>query len=258
MIRLTYLLRRRAGMTLIEFQQGMLESYGPLLARYARDLRIVRAMQVHTLDEPGAGRLGGTRGEMEPPYDAVVEAWWWHERERDAALATAAGEAAIAALIEAERELIDLPNSSLWFNYEYPQVNPSPENLLASERSSLVKLYYPLRHVASLSLDEAQLYWRAHHGPIIRSQAAASRILRYVQVHRYPDPLEARWREQRGTAVEPYTGHAELWFDRNEFGASGPERTAAGRRAEDDERNFIDFARSTMWWAKEYVIADYR
>jgi len=136
---------------------------------------------------------------------------------------------------------------------------PAPEDLVAWTRSPIVKLFYCLRHLPGLSLEEAQIYWRTHHGPVIRSQATAMRVLRYLQVHRFEDALDARLRDARGTVVEPYTGHAELWFDRNEMGgAPSTERRQAAQRAEEDERNFIEFARSSMWFAKERVIVDRR
>jgi hypothetical protein len=71
-------------------------------------------------------------------------------------------------------------------------------------------------------------------------------------VHRVADELEDGLRAARGTVTEPYMGHAELWLDRAAFGVSTPERVAAGQRAIEDERRFIDFARSTMWVAKEH------
>jgi hypothetical protein len=259
MIRLTYLLRRRPGMSLDEFQSHWFEHHGPLVASRAHRLRILRYVQVHTLDEPVNKGPWGTRGEMEPPYDGVAEVWWSSRRDLAEAVATADWADAGAAMLEDERTFIDLPNSPLWLNYEYPQVNPAPEELVARKRSSIVKLFYCLRHKQDLSFEEAQLYWRTHHGPVIRSQATAAKVLRYVQVHRYEDDLEASWRAERGTVVEPYTGHAELWFDRNEMGGSpSPERARAPQRAEEDERHFIDFARSSMWFAKERVIVDRR
>jgi hypothetical protein len=106
----------------------------------------------------------------------------------------------------------------------------------------------------SLTLDDAQLYWRTQHGPLIRSMAPAMGMLRYQQVHRFDSPLEAAMRESRGTIVEPYTGHAEAWFERGS--ATAPETSVAGRRAVEDEAHFIDFARSAIWIGKEHVFVD--
>ena len=141
--------------------------------------------------------------------------------------------------------------------------NPAPVDELYVDgvsslisRSGVVKFYFPLRARRDMKEDEAQLYWRTNHGPLIRRQAAASGILRYVQVHRFETELEAALREPRGTSAEPYTGHAELWFDRREMGVRSPEREIAGQRAIEDESKFIDFERSSMWLAKEHVIID--
>lgn len=256
MIRLTFLLRRRAEMSLDEFQTYWRQNHGPLVAKNARKLNVLRYVQVHTLDDPINEQLPGARGAMEPPYDGVAELWWNDREEVVAALEDPAGQAAGEELLEDEKKFIDLARSPLWFAYEYPQVNPTPETLVATERSPLVKYYYPLRHVSDVSTEELQLYWRTSHGPLIRSLAPAMRVLRYVQVHRYEDALEAALREARGTEVEPYAGHAELWFDRGAMGLESPERERAVALAYEDERKFIDFPRSSMWLAKERVFVD--
>ena len=81
-------------------------------------------------------------------------------------------------------------------------------------------------------------------------------MLRYVQVHRFAHPLEQALREARGTEVAPYIGHAELWRDRRLQGASTPEGDAASARAIADESNFIDWSRSSIWFAKEQLLID--
>jgi hypothetical protein len=250
-------------MSLTEFQTYWRENHGPLVASHAHRLNILRYVQVHTLEEDearAAQRAADPRGQMEPPYDGVAELWWNNRGELATAMTSADGDAAAAELLEDEKKFIDLPNSPLWLAYEYPQINPSPENIVATEMSSLVKLHYPLRHLPSLTLDEAQLYWRTNHGPIIRRNGTAGNIKRYIQVHRFEDELEEQLREARGTVVEPYTGHAELWFERSARapGAATPEMMLSGRLAYEDETNFIDFVRSTTFYAKERVFIDNR
>ena len=118
-----------------------------------------------------------------------------------------------------------------------------------------MKLHFPLRAVVGQSMEEAQLYWRTSHGPLIRSHAGANGMLRYQQVHRFESEIEAALRASRGTVVEPYLGHAEVWFDRG-AGRRGPEAAEAGRQAIEDERKFIDFGRSCMWIGKEHRFID--
>ena len=255
MIRLIFLLRRKPTLSLAEFQRYWREEHGPLVAGHAGHIGALRYVQVHRVDDVVNERMATARGGMEEAYDGVAELWWDSEQALSSALSTTAGEAAGLALLEDEQRFIDLPNSPLWFAYEYPQVNPTPENIVARERSGIVKLYFPLRRRAELTEDAAQLYWRTSHGPLIRSQASAAGILRYQQVHRFESPLEAQLRESRGTVVPPYTGHAEVWFDRG-VQRAGPEAAASGARAIEDESKFIDFKRSCMWIGKEHVFID--
>src|SRR5262249_22258080 len=130
-----------------------------------------------------------------------------------------------------------------------------PEGTLARVKSPIVKLHYPLRHPTSMTMEEAQLYWRTSHGPLVRSMAAAGGPIRHQQVHRVRSPCEAALPDARGTTVEPYMGHAEAWIDRTNRGSS-PEAKEAGRRAVEDEAHFIDFARSAIWIGKEHLLID--
>ena len=255
MIRLTFLLRRKPELSAEAFRNYWLIEHAPLVASHARHLNVMRYVQVHTLSDPANEAMASARGGMETPYDGVAELWFENRDALMASVSTPAGERAGAALLEDESRFIDLPNSPLWLAREYPQVNPTPENLVAGERDTLVKLYYPLRSLGELSEVEAQTYWHTNHGPLIRRQAAGAGIQRYIQVHRVEDELEAVLREARGVKVDAYMGHAELWFDRA-LSASTPERKTANQRAIEDEAKFIDFKRSCMWLAKEHVIVD--
>ena len=259
MIRVTFLIRRKPTLSAADFTAYWLHEHGPLVASVANRLNMLRYVQVHTLDDPANGAMATARGGMETPYDGVAEVWFENRAAFVAATDTRAGRQAGARLIADEGEFIDLANSTVWLGYEYPQVNGTPENLLATERSTLVKLYFPLRAGGDHTDVSAQHYWRTTHGPIIRRQAHGSGIARYVQVHRaLDDELCAPLREARGCAVAPYLGHAELWFDRTALQVSTPERSESGQRAIADESTFIDFANSAMWLAKEHQFVDHR
>ena len=263
MLRLTFLLRKKPGLSHDEFYRYWLEEHGPLVASHARRLGVLRYVQAHTLrDEAALDAAAGmakARGGMEPIYDGVAEVWFETQEALMAASSSSAGRAAAKELVADEAKFIDLPNSPLWLGHEYPQVNPTPENIVATPRSGLVKLYFPLRMKPDLPLTEAHQYWYADHGPLIRRQAAGSGIERYLQVHRVRDErLDAAFTRARGTKAEAYDGHAELWFERAALAGSTPEQVAAGRRAVSDEAHFIDFKRSAIWLAKEHVFVDHR
>ena len=187
---------------------------------------MLRYTQSHRLDDPMNAAMAAARGGMEEPYDGVAELWWESEESLRAAGATEAGRRAGAALLADEAEFIDLAASPLWLAHEYPQVNPTPETIVARPTNRIVKLHFPLRHVADLSFDEAQRYWRVQHGPLIRSMAPAMGMLRYQQVHRFETPLEDALRAAGARRSEPYTGHAEAWFERG--GGAPPEAAEAG------------------------------
>ena len=254
MIRIVFLLRRRAGLSLDEFHTYWRDEHGPLAASFQTKLGIQRYTQSHRVDDPFNAAIAAARGGMEPPYDGVAELWWESEDALAAASSTPEGQRAGAALLADEAAFIDLPASPLWLAHEYPQVSPA-EPVVARPTSTIVKLHFPLRHPPSMTLEDAQRYWRVQHGPLIRSMAPAMGMIRYQQVHRYESAFEAALREARGTTVEPYTGHAEAWFDRRTLGGA-PEAAAAGERAVEDEARFIDFARSAIWIGKEHVLID--
>lgn len=251
MIRLTFALRRQTRLSLEDFQRYWRDSHGPLVAGLAAKLGILRYVQVHRLDDPFNAAMAASRGGMEPAFDGVAELWFASEQAIADALASDDGARAAQALLDDEAQFIDLPESPLWLAHDYPQVNPTPETLLATGRSNLVKLHYPLRQLPGQDEGEAQAYWRTTHGPLIRRQAAGSGIQRYIQVHRTASPLEDAMRQARGTTAAPFMGHAELWFARTDLGVSSPERQLAGARAAEDEANFIDFSRSSIFLGKE-------
>jgi len=120
----------------------------------------------------------------------------------------------------------------------------------------MVKLVFCLTRLPHLSREDFQRYWRERHGPLVRESAKVLGIRRYVQAHTLDTPLNDALRRGRG-GPEAYDGVAELWFDSLEaLAAAGgtPEGKAAGRRLVEDERTFIDLARSPVLIAAEHPI----
>jgi uncharacterized protein (TIGR02118 family) len=107
-----------------------------------------------------------------------------------------------------------------------------------------------------MSRDEFQTYWRETHAPLVAQHAGALGIRRYVQVHTRGTMLDVGLRKSRG-GPEPYDGIAELWYESESAIAESlktPEGIAAGRTLLEDERRFIDLARSPLWLGQEHVI----
>ena len=257
MIRLVYVLRRKENLSLAEFQTYWKEKHGPLVAKHSTTMKVRKYIQSHTLDDPANEAVRESRGAMEA-YDGVADLWWDSE---EALLASAESEeyqAAATELFEDEQNFIDFSRSCFYFTYEVPQVNPTPENIVAREKSRIVKLCFFAHHLDSLTLEEAQFYWRANHGPLIRSNAQTMAIKRYIQVHQLNSPLNDMSLNPRGTMEKPFMGHAELWYDRAEIQANAeiPEAQKAGEAAKQDEAKFIDFSTSALWFAKEHIFVD--
>lgn len=120
----------------------------------------------------------------------------------------------------------------------------------------MLKLTFCLHRLPHLSREAFQRYWRETHAPLVRRHAPALGLERYVQVHAAHDDVAAALRASRG-APESYDGVAELWWrDRAAFDAAlaRPEAQRAGAELLEDERRFIDLARSPLWLGEEHPV----
>lgn len=117
----------------------------------------------------------------------------------------------------------------------------------------MIKLTFCLVRLPHLSREAFQDYWFNSHGPLVRSVGEVLGIRRYVQTHSLPDAVSEALRASRGGPA-PFDGVAELWYESLEDLASrlgDPKAQAAGRLLLEDERKFIDLARSPLWWGEE-------
>jgi uncharacterized protein (TIGR02118 family) len=119
----------------------------------------------------------------------------------------------------------------------------------------MIKLVFCLRRKPELTREQFQEYWYTTHAPLVRKNAEALRIRRYVQVHTRDTPMNAAIQGSRNAPPE-YDGVAELWFDSLEDMAANrsPAAAGAGRELLEDEGRFIDLANSPIWFAEERTI----
>lgn len=249
MIRLTYVLRRREDVAFADFQAYWLNEHGPKVQKVANELNIRRYVQLHTLVEPKSPPTDPLRGAMQKPFDGVAEFWF---DSMESLLESSEQRSAIdAELIEDERRFINHDQSAGWIAYDCPQINPSPETVVATPDSSIVKLFYVLSHPEQANLEDVQSYWRVQHGPLVRKVGPEIQALRYIQVHRLEHEFNQAFAIGRGT-LDGYFGHAELWFDLSKDTEAGAKDASV--LLYEDEANFIDFARSSSWYGKEHVL----
>ena len=118
----------------------------------------------------------------------------------------------------------------------------------------MIKLTFALVRRPELTREAFQTYWFEHHAPLVASVRDVLRIRRYVQSHSLAPELSEPLRQSRG-APPQFDGVAQLWWDSLEDVANtDPEAVAAGRLLLEDERKFIDLARSPLWWSEEKEI----
>lgn len=110
------------------------------------------------------------------------------------------------------------------------------------------RIIFPLRRLAHLDRSQFQSYWLERHAPLVKQHALTLGIVRYQQVHTLQDT--------RPTKVDPFDGVAELWVDPASATGTAENQRSAGLALLDDERNFIDLARSPIWTAEEDVLLE--
>ncbi len=122
----------------------------------------------------------------------------------------------------------------------------------------MIKLTYCIHRRSELSAEAFRKYWIEEHAPRVAGHAAALGARKYVQSHTLDWDMNTALRASRG-ALEAFDGITEVWWESREaFEASmaTPEGRAAGRDLLEDERTFIDFARSSLFLTEEHTIFD--
>jgi uncharacterized protein (TIGR02118 family) len=125
-VKLTFAVRRRAGIDPAEFHRYWREQHGPLVKSLQHALGIRRYVQTHRVETPLNEMLRASRGALEP-FDGVAELWWDDVEALAAATSTPEGSAAGRTLLEDESTFIDLERSALWLGEEVeiiPSVTP--------------------------------------------------------------------------------------------------------------------------------------
>lgn len=119
----------------------------------------------------------------------------------------------------------------------------------------MLKLSYCLRRRPDLSHEEFLSRW-ADHVPLVQRVAGALAVLRYVQVHTWPGRANDRLRVPRGSPV-PFDGIAETWYESLEAAlaaAASDQGRDAWEALVEDERRFIDFGASPIFFGQEHEI----
>lgn len=120
----------------------------------------------------------------------------------------------------------------------------------------MIKLSFCLHRLPQLTHEAFQRYWFQTHAPLVARHREVLRISRYVQMHAATTELNEIIRAGR-SGPEMYDGVAELWwesFDDLATATQSPEGQAASLALLEDERKFIDLARSPLFFGEERTI----
>lgn len=123
MIRITFCLTRKEGMSFEAFQDYWLNQHAPLVKSVADTLAIKKYVQLHTRHVPENDAARASRaGSLETApdiYDGVAELWWDSLDAMTKAVSTEAGMAAGILLLKDEAKFIDFRRSPLWYGEEH-------------------------------------------------------------------------------------------------------------------------------------------
>lgn len=124
----------------------------------------------------------------------------------------------------------------------------------------MVKLCFCIRRLPHLSREEFLTYWSRMHPRAAGPDAArALGMRRYVQVRALPESVNRGVANGRPGLEPAFDGIAEVWLDSvdaYERAWASPKGAETMKRLMDDEKNFIDWSRSTLFLAEEHVLID--
>jgi uncharacterized protein (TIGR02118 family) len=120
----------------------------------------------------------------------------------------------------------------------------------------MIKLLVLLKKLPHLSDAEFRRFWLEEHGPIVRRNASARRISRYLQLHpAFGDVLDGIV-GRRGGSVAPFDGVAEIcWNSLDDMRAANA--SEEGRRAAveivEHEQQFLQLPSLQFFLGEEHL-----
>lgn len=253
MIKLVYVIVRRADMSAEAFREYWLTRHGPLVAAQAQALKLRKYVQSHPFDDPASEAMRAVRG-MRGPADGLTEVWWDSLEDFQSVYGTPEGAEAGRILAEDEARFIDFEKSAVFLTQEHLIFDhtggkgPGPD---------AVKATYLLTRRDDLTQAQCHETWLKDHGPLVASFAGPLSMAKYVQSHAIAPDVNAGI--QAGRNYEPpLDGITEVWVNSlEEMGAGGDAARDAGAALVEDERRFVQMDKSRLFLTREHVIFDH-
>jgi hypothetical protein len=243
MVKLWIELRRREGLSRKVFLERLAGDHATAVAAGAEALGVRRAVLNRRIAAPEIDAFSDERG-WAPAGDAMVELWFDDVAALEAALASAAGQAALARIEAVEREIADASASSAVLTHAHVVFDLfAPESSGAAqepERAARVKLVVQNQGHPSLTDAQFMAHWIDRHGPLVREVGPALGYRRYVQDHPLASSALDAYARTRGWRTPPSGGVTEVWWDsrKSQLAAFASEdgRRASALMAEDEPR----------------------
>lgn len=122
----------------------------------------------------------------------------------------------------------------------------------------MLKLVYCIRRKSSLSREEFQDYWLNKHAPLVRELSSVLGATKYVQSHTVQSDVSTENNLARGCSLPEFDGVTEFWWADEAAMTPDEENVTQFKSAAEallkDEREFIDFANSVIFFTVEHII----
>ncbi|MFZ2060775.1 MAG: EthD domain-containing protein [Candidatus Binatus sp.] len=119
MIKLVYIVKKRADISEKDFHEYWLKKHGPLVRSFAKSMRAKKYVQSHTVSEDAGKQIRNTRPGMKQTYDGITEVWWDTLEDFSGGGAVQERAEAARALLEDESKFIDFEHSSIFLTEEH-------------------------------------------------------------------------------------------------------------------------------------------
>jgi uncharacterized protein (TIGR02118 family) len=119
MIKLVYVVKKRADVSEKDFHEYWLKKHGPLVRSFAKAIRAKKYVQSHTVSEDAGRQIRSTRPGMTETYDGITEVWWDTIEDFNSVTNPDDSAKAARALLEDESRFIDFERSSIFMTEEH-------------------------------------------------------------------------------------------------------------------------------------------
>lgn len=125
----------------------------------------------------------------------------------------------------------------------------------------MLKLIMCVKRHAHLTREEFDHYWHDHHASLVIKHSKCLGIRKYIQTVPFANSAaQSALQQTRNSSLVDFDGCAELWWDNLESHLAArktEEGLIALQELIDDERKFVDFEHSQLWYGEErFVICE--